>query len=202
MCVQVCPTGIDIRDGLQSDCIGCAACVDACNMVMDKTGAPRGLIRYATENAMEKGLGSSDIRRRILRPRVLIYSAILLLIVSLSAASLFRRDLVKLDVIRDRGSMGREVEDGMIENVYRLQIMNTDERTHRYRISVKGIDSIALATEDEVTLEPTASRAVPVRVRIAHGKGEKGSNKIWFELKAADDERLQVEEKAVFIVPR
>ncbi|WP_194721299.1 cytochrome c oxidase accessory protein CcoG [Noviherbaspirillum malthae] len=202
MCVQVCPTGIDIRDGLQSDCIGCAACVDACNMVMDKTGAPRGLIRYATENAMEKGLGSSDIRRRVLRPRVLIYSAILLLIVSFSAASLFGRDLVKLDVIRDRGSMGREVEDGMIENVYRLQIMNTDERTHRYRISVKGIDSIVLATEDEVTLEPTASRAVPVRVRIAHGKGEKGSNKIWFELKAVDDERLQVEEKAVFIVPR
>jgi cytochrome c oxidase accessory protein FixG len=202
MCVQVCPTGIDIRDGLQSDCIGCAACVDACNMVMDKTGAPRGLIRYATENAMEKGLGSADIRKRILRPRVLIYSAILLLIVSLSAASLFGRDLVKLDVIRDRGSMGREVEDGMIENVYRLQIMNTDERTHRYRIFVKGIDSIALATEDEVTLEPTASRAVPVRVRIAHGKGEKGSNKIWFELKAVDDERLQIEEKAVFIVPR
>lgn len=202
MCVQVCPTGIDIRNGLQSDCIGCAACVDACNMVMDKTGAPRGLIRYATENAMEKGLGSADIRKRVLRPRVLIYSAILMLIVGLSLASLVGRDLVKLDVIRDRGSMGREVEDGMIENVYRLQIMNTDERPHRYRISVKGIDSIALATEDEVTLEPTASRAVPVRVRIAHGKGEKGSNKIWFELKAEDDERLQVEEQAVFIVPR
>ncbi|MEC4719344.1 cytochrome c oxidase accessory protein CcoG [Noviherbaspirillum sp. CPCC 100848] len=202
MCVQVCPTGIDIRNGLQSDCIGCAACVDACNMVMDKTGAPRGLIRYATENAMEKGLGSADIRKRVLRPRVLIYSAILMLIVGMSFASLIGRDLVKLDVIRDRGSMGREVEDGMIENVYRLQIMNTDERPHRYRISVKGIDSIALATEDEVLLEPTASRAVPVRVRIAHGKGEKGSNKIWFELKAEDDERLRVEEQAVFIVPR
>lgn len=202
MCVQVCPTGIDIRDGLQSDCIGCAACIDACNIVMDKIGAPRGLIRYATENAMQNRYSPRQIWQRAIRPRVLIYSAILLVIVGATLGSLFTRMPLKLDVIRDRGSMGREVEDGMIENVYRLQIMNTDERAHRYRISVSGIESVSLATSAELELEGTGSRAVPVRVRVAPGQGEKGSNKIEFEVQALDDERLQVTEEAVFIVPR
>ena len=202
MCVQVCPTGIDIRDGLQYDCIGCAACVDACDSVMDKIGAPRGLVRYSTENAMSNKLSPKEVRRRAMRPRVLIYSVILLLIIAASLGSLLTRTPLKLDVIRDRGTMGREVEDGMIENVYRLQIMNTDERPHRYKISVSGIDSIALASPEEVELDATTSRAVPVRVRVAHGKGEKGSNKIAFELQALDEERLHVREQAVFIVPR
>ncbi|HYD95824.1 MAG TPA: cytochrome c oxidase accessory protein CcoG [Noviherbaspirillum sp.] len=202
MCVQVCPTGIDIRNGLQYECIGCAACVDACNSVMDKIGAPRGLVRYATDNAMKDKLTPQQIRRRALRPRVLIYSAIMLVIITASVVSLMMRTPVKMDVIRDRGSMGREVEDGMIENVYRLQIMNTDERPHKYKISVSGIDSIALASPDEVELKGTEARAVPVRVRVGPGKGEKGSNKIAFELQALDEERLHVKEKAVFIVPR
>jgi cytochrome c oxidase accessory protein FixG len=202
MCVQVCPTGIDIRDGLQYDCIGCAACIDACDSVMDKIGSPRGLVRYATENAMRNKLTPSQMRRRALRPRVLVYGMILLAIVAGVLGSLATRTNLKVDVIRDRGSMGREVEDGMIENVYRLQIMNTDERPHRYRISVNGVDSIAMASGDQVALPATASRAVPVRVRIDHGKGEKGSNKITFTVRALDEDDLAVTEKAVFIVPR
>jgi len=202
MCVQVCPTGIDIRNGLQYECIGCAACIDACNSVMDKVGAPRGLVRYSTDNALRNHLTPGQIRRRTLRPRVLIYSGILLVIVLVFFGSLATRTPLKMDVIRDRGSMGREVEDGMIENVYRLQIMNTDERPHRYKITVSGIETIALASPDVVELKGTESRAVPVRVRTAHGKGEKGSNKIAFELQALDEERLHVKEKAVFIVPR
>src|SRR5690606_8865764 len=72
MCVQVCPTGIDIRDGLQYECIGCAACIDACNSVMDKVGTPRGLIRYSTDNAMANNFSVKEIKRRAMRPRVLI----------------------------------------------------------------------------------------------------------------------------------
>ncbi|SNS97039.1 cytochrome c oxidase accessory protein FixG [Noviherbaspirillum humi] len=202
MCVQVCPTGIDIRDGLQYDCIGCAACIDACNMVMDKTNQPRGLIRYATGNGMKHRLSNRDIRRRTLRPRVLIYSALLLLVVGAFFGTLLTRTPLKVDVIRDRGALSREVEDGMIENVYRLQVMNTDEFPHSYRISVIGIDSIRLATPDVVDLPATGSRAVPVRVRVNHGKGEKGSNKIAFEVTAIDAPDVKVKEKAVFLVPR
>ncbi len=202
MCVQVCPTGIDIRNGLQYECIGCALCIDACDSVMDKVGLPRGLIRYSTENGMKQRLSSKDIWRRAFRPRVLVYTAILSVIVAVFIGSLLTRTPLKVDVIRDRGSMGREVEDGMIENVYRLQIMNTDEFPHRYRITVSGLETIALATPDVVELQGTESRGVPVRVRVAPGKGEKGSNKIAFEVQALDDERLRVKEKAVFIVPR
>jgi cytochrome c oxidase accessory protein FixG len=127
MCVQVCPTGIDIRKGLQYECIGCAACVDACNSVMDKIGAPRGLVRYWTDHAMTYRWSTDQILRHAFRPRVIIYSLVLLAIVSVFVGTLLNRTPLKMDVIRDRGSMGREIEDGMIENVYRLQIMNTEE---------------------------------------------------------------------------
>jgi cytochrome c oxidase accessory protein FixG len=202
LCVQVCPTGIDIRKGLQYECIGCAACIDACNSVMDKVGEPRGLIRYSTDHAMKNRWSSKQMLRHTLRPRVLIYSAVLLLIVSVFFGTLFMRTPLKVDVIRDRGAMGREVENGMIENVYRLQIMNTDEAPHRYRIQVSGIDSIQLETPAEVELAATQSLAVPVRVRIGEGQGSKGSNKIWFTLQAVDQDDVQVKEKAVFFVPR
>ncbi|HJV51108.1 MAG TPA: cytochrome c oxidase accessory protein CcoG [Noviherbaspirillum sp.] len=202
MCVQVCPTGIDIRNGLQYDCIGCAACIDACDSVMDKVGAPRGLIRYSTDHAMKNKFTSKQIWRRTLRPRVLIYTAILILVVSGFLGSLLTHNSLKLDVIRDRGAMGREVEDGMIENVYRLQIMNTDEFPHKYKIKVSGIETITLDGSDEVELPATGSRAVPVRVRVAHGKGQPGSNKIMFEVEAIDGSHVEVKEKAVFFVPR
>ncbi|MFC3108753.1 cytochrome c oxidase accessory protein CcoG [Undibacterium arcticum] len=202
MCVQVCPTGIDIRQGLQYECIGCAACIDACNSVMTKIGAPLGLIRFSIDHAMTNRLSLKQMRQRVLRPRVLIYTGLLLLIVSAFFGALIMRTPLKLDVIRDRGAMGREVEEGMIENVYRLQIMNTAETSHRYKIAVSGIESITLATPDEVVLERTGSLAVPVRVRVTHGKGKPGSNKIVFELKALDDEYLQVKENAVFFVPK
>ncbi len=202
MCVQVCPTGIDIRNGLQYDCIGCAACVDACNSVMDKIGAPRGLVRYWTDHAAEKRWSSAEILRHAFRPRVLIYSAVLLVIVSVFFGTLYSRTPLKMDVIRDRGSMGREIENGMIENVYRLQVMNTEEAAHRYKISVSGIDTIKLHGKDEIELGATESRGVPVNVRVDEGHGNKGSNKIWFTITAIDEPGVEVKEKAVFFVPR
>lgn len=202
MCVQVCPTGIDIRKGLQYECIGCAACVDACDGVMDKIGRPRGLIRYSTDHALAEGYTPQEIRRHALRPRVLVYGAILLLIIGAVGTALWLRTPLKLDVIRDRGAMGREVDGGVIENVYRLQIMNTSERPHTYRIRASGIDTLALATAREVAVGPTETLAVPMRLRAVYGAGNKGSNPIEIELTALDDPRLRVREKAVFIVPR
>ena len=202
MCVQVCPTGIDIRNGLQYECIGCAACVDACNGVMDKVGLPRGLIRYSTERAMTMRYTPTQIRQRTWRPRVRIYAAILALIVAGVGAALYLRVPLKLDVIRDRGAMGREVEDGMIENVYRLQIMNTSERAQTYRIRVGGIATLAQVTPELVRVEATETRAHPIRLRTARGAARPGSNRIAVELTSVDDPSLHVKEDAVFIVPR
>ena len=202
MCVQVCPTGIDIRKGLQYECIGCAACVDACNSVMDKIGAPRGLVRYWTDHAMTYRWSTDQILRHAFRPRIIIYTLVLLAIVSVFFGTLLTRTPLKMDVIRDRGSMGREIEDGMIENVYRLQIMNTEETAHRYRISVSGIDGIILQGGADLALAPTESRGVPVNIRIPAGAGEKGSNKIYVTIADADNPNVQVSEKAVFFVPR
>lgn len=202
MCVQVCPTGIDIRQGLQHECIGCAACIDACDGVMEKISRPRGLIRYSTDHALAEGYTPQQIRRHALRPRVLAYGAILLLIAGAVGTALWLRIPLKLDVIRDRGAMGREMEGGMIENVYRLQIMNTSEQPHTYRIGASGIDTLAPATIREVTVGATETLAVPLRLRAVYGAGNKGSNPIEIELTALDDARLHVKEKAVFIVPR
>ncbi len=202
MCVQVCPTGIDIRKGLQYECIGCAACVDACNGVMDKIGLPPGLIRYSTDQATAKHWSPRQIGARILRPRVLIYSALLALIVIAVGTALALRTPLKLDVIRDRGSMGREVGDGVIENVYRLQVMNTGETAHRFRITVSGLPAIAVADQEDVLLDGASTRAVPVRVQAERGILTSGSHAIKFELTSVDAPSLKVTEKAVFIVPR
>ncbi len=144
LCVQVCPTGIDIRHGQQIECIGCAACIDVCNGVMDKMLYPKGLIRYASQNALAQGLGTRAMLRRVLRPRVLIYSAILLLISAGFVASLALRTPFRVDVVRDRGALARLAQDGHIENSYRLQIMNASETAQRFVVGVRGLDGARL----------------------------------------------------------
>jgi len=202
MCVQVCPTGIDIRKGLQYECIGCAACIDACNIVMTKVDKPLGLIRYATENALDKGWTPAQVKQRLLRPRVLVYTAVLGMLVAAMVASLALRNPIKLDVIRDRGSMGREVEDGRIENVYRLQLMNTTESPLRLQVGVSGIESVFVADAEPIEIDAATTRAVPVRVRIEAGMARPGSHKIEFVVSAVSGASLDVTEEAAFIVPR
>ncbi len=194
ICVQVCPTGIDIRDGLQYQCIGCAACIDGCNQVMDKVGKPQKLIRYSTTHALE---GKPT---RILRPRVLIYAAILAGVAIAACATLYLRVPLKVDVIRDRASIAREVEGGQVENVYRLQIMNTTESARVYEIAVAGLQTLQIATAPRVLVGPTDSLMVPVRVRAEAGLVAAGTHKILFSVRAADDESVAVQEKSVFIV--
>ena len=143
LCVQVCPTGIDIRKGLQYECIGCAACVDVCDEVMDRMNLPRGLVRYDTQNGLtQKGLTRKQLLRRVLRPRILIYTTILVLITTAVAISVATRTPFRANVVRDRGVMARQVEDGWLENVYRLQIMNAAEQTRTYRITAEGLPGL------------------------------------------------------------
>jgi cytochrome c oxidase accessory protein FixG len=202
VCVQVCPTGIDIRKGLQYECIGCAACIDGCNQIMDRMGYARGLIRYSTQNAMAGRFSPAQMWRRVRRPRVLVYMGILLAIFGATIVMLALRVPLKVDVIRDRGALAREVEGGRIENVYRLQLMNTAERPHRFTISVAGIDSIDIASSREVELAGATTRSFPVRVQLDPGKGRVGANKIEFMVYAMDEPDIKVTEHAVFIVPR
>ena len=202
ICVQVCPTGIDIRDGLQYECIGCAACIDGCDQVMEKMGYPKGLIRYSTEHAMQEHSGLGGIVRRVLRPRTLVYAAILAAVVGAGATALWMRVPLKVDVIRDRGALVREVEDGELENVYRLQVMNATESPHRYRIAVEGIPGIRVASEPVVEMAAASTRAFPVRIRVPGAEAKGGSQRIVITVTAEDASGLQVREHAAFLAPR
>ena len=202
LCVQVCPTGIDIRKGLQYECIGCAACVDVCDDVMDKVGYPHGLIRFSTQNGVARGWDTRQMLKRAMRPRVLVYTGILLTITLAVGMSLFLRTPLKVDVIRDRGALARMVEQGRIENVFRLQIMNATELPQRYAISVSGLPGIALASDAEVQVLSTEARAVAVRVQIPPNAASSGSHPIAFEIRAVGDDAVHVTEKAAFLVPR
>jgi cytochrome c oxidase accessory protein FixG len=200
LCVQVCPTGIDIRKGLQYECIGCAACIDACDQVMGKFGYPRGLIRYSTENALEHGWDLRMMVRRVLRARTLIYGAILLGVTATLFAALYARVPLKVDVVRDRASLAREVEGGRIENVYRIQVMNTQETPHRYRIDARGLPGIEVASEAEVEVPAAATRQVPLRLRIDPAAAGKGTHKVEIGVTAVDDERIAAREQTSFLV--
>ncbi|VTU22007.1 Putative electron transport protein YccM [Variovorax sp. PBL-E5] len=202
LCVQVCPVGIDIRQGLQYECIGCGLCVDACNTVMDRMAQPHGLIRYATENGMKKGWTAAQVLRRVLRPRVLVYGFVLLALAIGLLASLVVRMPLKVDVVRDRGSLARLVEGGRLENVYRLQIMNATERPQVYRIAAEGgLQGLAVASDDRVKVDAAQSRWVAVRLQIPADRAPVGSHTVYFDVRTADGS-AHVSEKAVFLVPR
>lgn len=202
LCVQVCPTGIDIRDGQQYECIGCAACIDACDQVMTKMNYAKGLVRYDTLNGLEKGYDRATLWRRMVRPRALVYLTIVTLVTVALLGHLATRVPLKVDVIRDRGAMFREVQNGAIENVYRLQIINPTESPRQYRLSVQGLPGINIDSDTEVTIEAASNRMVPVRVRVPAEIGEPGSNSIQFVITAVDDASIQVTESASFLLPR
>ncbi len=209
LCVQVCPTGIDIRQGLQYECIGCAACIDVCNGVMDKMSYPRGLIRYATQNGLAGRWTQAQMWRRVFRPRVLIYSAILLGLAAAFMVSLLTRTPFRVDVIRDRGSLARLVEDGHVENVYRLQLMNASERTERFSVAVKGQPGLRLAPNADVSVEVlgTETRWLPLNVQMPPDAASRlgpGAHKLVFVVTRRDGqgEPLSVHESSTFVVPR
>ena len=138
ICVQVCPTGIDIRNGLQYECIACGACIDACDQVMDKLGYPRGLIRYATQNAID----GKPVR--VLRPRIVLYGLLLLALLAGFAWGVTHRSPLIVEALRDRNALYRVNERGAVENVYTLKLINKTTAPRRYRIALDGPDGIRL----------------------------------------------------------
>jgi cytochrome c oxidase accessory protein FixG len=207
ICVQVCPTGIDIRQGLQYECIGCAACIDGCDQVMDKVGYPRGLIRYSTENAVKLREDHAAIVRRAFRPRILVYAGILGVVLAAAAVMLWQREPVKVDVIRDRAAMAADGGDGMVQNVYRVQIMNTDETRRRFTMSATGLPGLELAAmENPVELAGGSSRMVPVRIKAKVDTTAHGSVPIEFTIEGrpvndAGAAPVVIVERSRFLLP-
>ena len=205
LCVQVCPTGIDIRKGLQYECIGCGACADVCDTVMEKVGYPKGLVKYSTQNAMAGGWSREQTWRRVMRPRVLLYTGILLLVTVALFVSLALRKPFKVDVVRDRAALARIVSGGQIENVYRLQIMNAAEKALHFKLQAEGLPGLSLVTEADVQVPATESRWVSVRLQLPYDAAQPGSHPIHFHIQSYEEGKEVVghlEEKSVFLVPR
>ncbi len=199
ICVQVCPTGIDIRDGLQYMCIGCAACVDACDQVMDKMGYPKGLIRYSTQNAIDGKYPDKDIPKHTLRPRTLGYTAILAGILVAFVYTLAQRIPLRVDVIRDRQSLSNVTPSGDIENLYRLQIINMDDREHRYVIAAQGIEGLKITHGSGVQIPALGTTDVTVTLEAPRASVTRSSQPVFFEVKAVDDPEIRRETKSSFL---
>jgi cytochrome c oxidase accessory protein FixG len=197
LCVQVCPTGIDIRDGLQYQCIGCAACVDVCDDVMEKVGQPKGLVKYTTENEL------NGIKTHLLRPRIVVYAALLVIICAALVYSIATRTPLELDIIRDRNALYIETDDGMIENVYTLKIINMSNDAQTYRLSVSGIQDLLLEnTAGDVTVASGAVADVPVRVQADPDNLKTASSKINFTLESLTSPDISLTQTGRFLGPR
>lgn len=205
ICVQVCPTGIDIRKGLQYECIGCGACIDACDDVMDKMGYAKGLIKYSTQNGITNRWSRQQMLQRLLRPRVIIYTTILLALTIGMVVSLYFKPDFRLDVLRDRAVMSRYTDEGMIENVYNLKLENDTEAVHDYALKVTGLEGLVVHFADENSqdfkgLRPFETRNVVIELELPDGVTRAGSHKIFFEMTDLQTSEA-VKEKSVFIVP-
>jgi cytochrome c oxidase accessory protein FixG len=194
-CVQVCPTGIDIRDGLQIDCIACAACIDACDTVMDRVGSPRGLIRYTTQHALDHE------KTRLLRPRVMVYAGLLAALVAGFVITIALRSPVSLDVIRDRKSLYRVTDDGHVDNVYTLRILNKTERPQRFALEATGSGPLTLIPAQTEHLVPSgAVYSIPLRVRRAAYEPP-GPETITITVRSLDDPGVHADTEARFLAP-
>jgi cytochrome c oxidase accessory protein FixG len=212
ICVQVCPTGIDIRDGLQYMCIGCGTCIDACDQVMEKVDYPKGLIRYTTERAIEDQESNQSAIRHILRPRVLIYAAFIAVLATTFLISLATRNPLRVDVMRDRGALAREVDGVRIENIYRIQIMNASEHNMNVQVQASGLPNLQILNSQgqlvtEIKVGPASNLLIPIKVSTAIGVNESGNYPIHFDVLAQElsgDGMIirNREEKSSFIIPR
>jgi cytochrome c oxidase accessory protein FixG len=195
ICVQVCPTGIDIRDGLQYQCINCGLCVDACDEVMTKVAKPVGLIRFASEQEL------AGMPRHGARPRLAVYAGLLGLFIALGAWTVTQRSLLLVDVLRDRGSLAREASDGRIENAYTLKLANLAEEARDFEVAVSGLPGIELLGATRFSSDPGSIREVRVTVVAPPDAGKPGASPIAFLVKATGDPATRVTEKSTFVLP-
>ncbi|MDD2052151.1 cytochrome c oxidase accessory protein CcoG [Pseudomonas putida] len=194
LCVQVCPTGIDIRDGLQMECIGCAACIDACDSIMDKMGYARGLISYTSEHQLQGG------KTHLLRPRLIGYSLVLLLMIGALALALIERPMVSLDVSKDRG-LFRENSLGQIENIYSLKVINKTQLRQDYRLELVDGEGFQLQGKTELSLAPGEIVDLPVSVAMLDDQPKSSSQELAFKVVDSDEPAIYAVAKSRFVAP-
>ncbi|WP_397448308.1 cytochrome c oxidase accessory protein CcoG [Pseudomonas sp. NA-150] len=194
MCVQVCPTGIDIRDGLQMECIGCAACIDACDSIMDKMGYERGLVGYTSERQLQGG------KTHLLRPRLIGYTAVLAVMIGALVLALVERPMVSLDVSKDRG-LFRENSVGQIENIYSLKIINKTQQRQRYHLALVDGASFQLQGKTEVSLAAGEIIDLPVSVAMLAEHPDSSSQSIAFEVLDIAHPEVRSVAKSRFVAP-
>lgn len=194
LCVQVCPTGIDIRDGLQMECIGCAACIDACDSIMDKMGYARGLVSYTSEHQLQGG------KTRLLRPRLIGYSAVLLVMIAALVVALVERPMVSLDVTKDRG-MFRENSQGLIENIYSLKVINKTQQRQAYRLELVDAEGFQLQGKTEISLAPGEISDIPVSVALLADKPASSSQTLRFKVTDVDEPWIYSAADSRFVAP-
>lgn len=195
LCVQVCPTGIDIRHGLQYECIGCALCVDACNSVMDKMHYPRGLIRYTSERELQ------GQHTHWLRPRIIGYVAVLAIMVGVFWYTVANRVPLELTAIHDRNQLFVTTDSGAIENIYTLQLLNMDREMHEFEIGISGINGATLIGETLHTLNGGEVRSISLRVQIPPSQLSLPATVLTFEAVATDKPELRTRTESRFMKP-
>ena len=198
MLFRSCPVGIDIREGLQYPCINCGLCIDGCNQVMDKLGAPRGLIRFASEQELA---GAQTPGPWFARPRIAVYAGLLLVLAGTGAWVLGQRSPLLVDVLRDRGALFRETPEGLIENAYTLKLMNLSEVSREFVIQVSGIPGARVVGEKSFGAESGSIRPVSLTVAAPVDTGLSGIRPMTFIVEAKDDPAIKVVEKTSFILP-
>ncbi|AZF05791.1 Type cbb3 cytochrome oxidase biogenesis protein CcoG [Pseudomonas sp. R5-89-07] len=194
LCVQVCPTGIDIRDGLQMECIGCAACIDACDSIMDKMGYARGLVSYTSEHQLQGG------KTRLLRPRLIGYSAVLLVMIAALVVALVERPMVSLDVTKDRG-LFRENSQGLIENIYSLKVINKTQQRQDYRLELVDAEGFQLQGKTQLSLAPGEISDVPVSVALLADTPASSSQTLRFTVTDVDEPWICSAADSRFVAP-
>ena len=194
LCVQVCPTGIDIREGLQIECIACAACIDVCDQVMDKMGYESGLISYTTEHRI------SGRESHVLRPRIFVYSFLLLALVAGVIWSVNNRVLLRADLLRDRNALYRELPDNRIENVYTLKLINMDFKSHQYQIEVVDNDDMVLFISPEPALKSEEVGNFILRMQAPASAG-RGSVKVDVRFSTVEEPIIERTVSTRFLMP-
>ena len=182
LCVQVCPTGIDIRNGLQYECINCGACIDACDNTMSHMGYAKGLISYTTENKLD------NIKEKVLRPKLVGYGVMLSVMTLLFIYACMTISPMRLDVIRDRNQLYRENTEGLIENTFTLKVFNKTESTQEYNMNVEGLSDYQWIGPKHVTLMSGEVLSVPISIVVDPVELNKSITDITFKVSRVDNE--------------